>query len=123
MGEGFTFTEEQQLAYIADGTAPLYKPGMFGTGQYPLVEWGLSDPSKTTAWMSWSIFRNYERYTLREDKRYGKASKRLGVCRRALLPSSKTTAVGNGPERRVSSRCRGVSLCAELVPTSYSPRQ
>lgn len=71
-GEGYQFTEETDKMYVADGTSPLYKPGAFGGGQYPLDRWGQSDPSKATAYSSWSLFPDYERYTYKQQKRYDK---------------------------------------------------
>ena len=57
---------------MADGTAPLYKPGVFGSGQYPMTQWGEADPSKATGYTSWFYFPNYERYTFRQQKHYDK---------------------------------------------------
>jgi hypothetical protein len=72
LGEGFTFTEEMIQVFVADGTAPLYKPGVLGSGQYPWVNWGIADPSKSTGFTSWFYFPNYERYTFREQKHFDK---------------------------------------------------
>ncbi len=72
LGEGWQFTEEEIVLFMADGTAPMYKPGVFGSGQFPLTNWGLSDPSKTTGYTSWFYFENYERYTYRTQKTFDK---------------------------------------------------
>jgi len=72
LGEGYEFTEERDLMFVTDGTTPMYKPGVFGGGQYPLDRWGQSDASKATGFCSWSLFPNYERYTYKLQKRYDK---------------------------------------------------
>lgn len=72
LGEGFTFREKQELIYIADGVAPLYKPGVFGSGDYPMTQFGVVDPTKATGFCSWFMYPNYERYTFAERKQHDK---------------------------------------------------
>jgi hypothetical protein len=71
-GEGYEFTEETDMMFVTDGVTPMYKAGVFGGGQYPLDRWGQSDASKATAFCSWKLFQDYERYTFKTQKRYDK---------------------------------------------------
>lgn len=71
-GEGYQYTEEEDVMFYVDGIAPMYKPGVFGGGQYPLDAWGQTDASKATGYCSWSLFPDYERYTYKTQKRYDK---------------------------------------------------
>jgi hypothetical protein len=109
-GEGFTFTEEEITVFLADGTAPLYKLGIFGSGQYPLVQWGESDPSTATGFTSWFYFENYERYTIREQKRFIP-----GVDRCWLVPRPELAAGNAKAHGRASRRWRGLVRRVAMV--------
>jgi hypothetical protein len=63
-GEGYQFTERVITAILTAGIAPVYKAGVFGTGQYPEAAYGATDPTKATIYCEWNIFPNYEKYTL-----------------------------------------------------------
>jgi len=63
-GEGYEFRERMITMALFYGVAPVYKPAVLGTGQYPLAGWGYSDPDRSTVYCEWSIWPNYERYTL-----------------------------------------------------------
>jgi hypothetical protein len=39
-------------------------PGVQATGQYPGCDWGYSDPDHATAFYEYTVFPDYERYTL-----------------------------------------------------------
>ena len=49
------------------GVAPVYKPAVLGSGQYPAASWGYSDPNRSTIYCEWSVWPNYERYTLPDN--------------------------------------------------------
>jgi len=63
-GEGYQFRERMATMVLFAGIAPVYKAGIFGTGQYPEAGFGYTDPVKATIYCEWNVFPNYERYTL-----------------------------------------------------------
>jgi len=60
------------------GVAPVYKPGVLATGQYPMAGMGYTDTQRATGYIE--VFRedgsqtypNYERYTIQTAKNYDK---------------------------------------------------
>lgn len=71
-GEGYVFSETIEKMFIAKGVAPIYKPGVLGTGIFPQSAYGFTDPNKATAYCEWSVFPNYERYTVPLHKSFDK---------------------------------------------------
>lgn len=71
-GEGYMFHETKEKMAIFAGVAPVYKPGILGTGDYPQAPYGYTDPNRATAYCEFSVFPNYERYTLQEHTNYDK---------------------------------------------------
>lgn len=67
-GEGYQFTERMVTMALFAGVAPVYKPSILGTGQYPLTDYGNSDPNRYTGYCEWNVYPNYERYTLPQTK-------------------------------------------------------
>lgn len=63
-GEGYEFTERMVKMILFSGVAPVYKPAILGSGQYPTSGYGYTDPERATVYCEWSIWPNYERYTL-----------------------------------------------------------
>jgi hypothetical protein len=63
-GESYQFTERIVTAGIFAGVAPVYKPAILGSGQYPLAAYGDTDPNRYTGYVEWNVYLNYERYTL-----------------------------------------------------------
>ena len=66
-GEGYQFRERMIVMALFYGVAPVYKPSVLGTGQYPAAQWGYTDPDRATAYAEWSTWPNYERYTLPDN--------------------------------------------------------
>lgn len=64
LGETYQFTERIVTAGIFAGVAPVYKPAILGSGQYPLGPYGDTDPNRYTGYVEWTVYPNYERYTL-----------------------------------------------------------
>ncbi len=62
-GEGYQFSERFLTMALFPGVAPVYKPGVLGTGQYPEAGYGYTDPNRATVYCEWSVWPNYERYT------------------------------------------------------------
>jgi hypothetical protein len=71
-GEGFKFTETEEIMFLSAGKAPMYQGGFLGTGAFPLTAVGFDDPSKATAFCEYSVFPDYERYLIRNDKGHDK---------------------------------------------------
>jgi hypothetical protein len=77
-GEGWQFIETQETMAIYRGVAPVYKPGVLATGQYPQAGMGYTDTNRATAYVEFfrtdgsEVYPNYERYTLQEAKAYDK---------------------------------------------------
>ncbi len=77
-GEGWQFFETQEIMALYRGVAPVYKPGVLATGEYPQNAMGYTDQNRCTAYVE--VFRNdgsqvypdYERYTLQTAKAYDK---------------------------------------------------
>jgi hypothetical protein len=67
-GEGYEFTERILTMAIFAGVAPVYKPAILGTGQYPLSQYGSNDPNRYTGFTEWSTWPNYDRFTLPQNK-------------------------------------------------------
>lgn len=67
-GEGYQFTERVVTAAVFAGVAPVYKPSILGTGQYPIAAYGDTDPNRDTGFVEWLIYPNYERYTYPSNK-------------------------------------------------------
>jgi hypothetical protein len=67
-GEGYQFTERAITAVLFAGVAPVYKPAILGSGQYPLSDYGDTDPNRYTGYVEWNVYINYDRYTLPENK-------------------------------------------------------
>lgn len=63
-GEGYQFTERFVTAAIFAGVAPVYKPSILGTGQYPVADYGDTDPNRYTGYVEWNTYLNYQRYTV-----------------------------------------------------------
>jgi hypothetical protein len=63
-GEGYQFRERLLKMIMFQGVAPIYKPAILGSGQYPNASYGYSDPEKATVYCEYSVWPNYERYTL-----------------------------------------------------------
>lgn len=71
-GEGYMFRETKEIMVIFAGVAPVYKPGILGTGQYPQTSYGYTDPNRSTAYCEFSVFPDYERYTFQTHTNYDK---------------------------------------------------
>lgn len=63
-GEAYYWTEQEFTMWMAQGVAPVYKPGFLANGQYPQAQLGYTDPNRATAYCEWNVFPNWERYTL-----------------------------------------------------------
>ena len=63
-GEGYYWTETLWTMWMAQGVAPVYKPGFLANGQYPQSQLGFTDPNRATIYCEYNVFPNYERYTL-----------------------------------------------------------
>lgn len=63
-GEAYYWTETQWTMWMAQGVAPIYKPGFLANGQYPQNQIGYTDPNRGTLYCEFNVFPNYERYTL-----------------------------------------------------------
>jgi hypothetical protein len=63
-GEGYYWTETEWTMWMAQGVAPIYKPGFLSNGQYPQAMLGYTDPNRGTCYCEYNVFSNYERYTL-----------------------------------------------------------
>ena len=63
-GEGYQFSERMVKMAVFAGVAPVYKPSILGSGQYPVAEMGPTDPDRYTAYCEWNVYPNFERYTL-----------------------------------------------------------
>lgn len=68
MGEGYQFTERIVTMALFAGVAPVYKPSILGTGQYPLSGYGDTDPNRYTGYTEWTTWPNFERYTLPQNQ-------------------------------------------------------
>jgi hypothetical protein len=66
-GEGYMFRESIVKMAVFRGLAPVYKPGVQATGQYPGCDWGYSDPDRATAFCEYTVSPDYERYTLQTN--------------------------------------------------------
>jgi hypothetical protein len=66
-GEGYQFTERMITGVLFAGVAPVYKPAILGSGQYPLSDYGDTDPNRYTGYVEWNIYPNYDRYTLPQN--------------------------------------------------------
>jgi hypothetical protein len=73
-GEGYQFRERIVTMALFAGVAPVYKPSIIGTGQYPISDYGYTDPNRYTGYVEYTVFPNYERYTIPQtqtpDKMY-----------------------------------------------------
>jgi len=77
-GEGWQFYETEEIIAMYRGVAPVYKPGVLATGQYPMAGMGYTDTQRATGYIE--VFRedgsqtypNYERYTIQTAKNYDK---------------------------------------------------
>lgn len=67
-GEGYQFTERMVTMVLFAGVAPVYKPSILGTGQYPLTSYGNSDPNRYTGYCEWDVYPDYDKYTLPKNK-------------------------------------------------------
>lgn len=63
-GEQYYWTETPFTMWMAQGVAPVYKPGFLANGQYPQSQLGYTDPNRGTCYCEWTVFPDYERYTL-----------------------------------------------------------
>lgn len=62
-GEQYYWTEKSVIMWMAQGVAPVYKPGFLANGQYPQASLGYTDPNRATAYCEYTVFPNWERYT------------------------------------------------------------
>jgi hypothetical protein len=77
-GEGWQFYETNEIVAIYRGVAPVYKPGVLATGQFPQAGMGYTDTQRATGYIE--VFRedgsqtypNYERYEIQTAKNYDK---------------------------------------------------
>lgn len=75
-GEGYQFTETYETMALFRGVAPVYKPGVLATGEYPQSSMGYSDTNRCTGYVEVfrddgsQVYPNYERYELQEHKSY-----------------------------------------------------
>lgn len=67
-GEGYEFTERMLTMALFAGVAPVYKPAILGTGQYPLSQYGDNDPNRYTGFTEWTTWLDYDRFTLPKNK-------------------------------------------------------
>ena len=90
-GEGRMFRERKETMVLFPGVAPVYKPGILGTGQYPQSDYGYTDPNRATAYCEYSVFPDYERYTLQQHKSYDKLYElKVNPNGSAILPLIRT---------------------------------
>lgn len=66
-GEAYQFTERVVTMALYAGIAPVYKPGVQGTGQYPTADYGTTDPDKASAFARYDTWPNYERFTFPQN--------------------------------------------------------
>ena len=77
-GEGWQFFETQEIMALYRGVAPVYKPGVLATGEYPQNAMGYTDQNRCTAYVEVfrddgsQVYPDYERYTLQTAKAYDK---------------------------------------------------
>ena len=77
-GEGWQFYETQEIMALYRGVAPVYKPGVLATGEYPQNAMGYTDQNRCTAYVEVfrddgsQVYPDYERYTLQTAKAYDK---------------------------------------------------
>ena len=77
-GEGWQFHETQEIMALYRGVAPVYKPGVLATGEYPQNAMGYTDQNRCTAYVEVfrddgsQVYPDYERYTLQTAKAYDK---------------------------------------------------
>jgi hypothetical protein len=69
-GCGYLWSETIETCFMAHGVAPIYKPGILGTGQYPQSSYGYIDPQKLTIYFEYFVYPNYEAYTYQTNKSY-----------------------------------------------------
>jgi hypothetical protein len=67
-GEAYQFTERVLTMALYPGIAPVYKPGVQGTGQYPTADYGSTDPDRASAYCRYDTWPNYERFTLPQNE-------------------------------------------------------
>lgn len=63
-GEAYYWSEYLFTMWMAQGVAPVYKPGFLANGMYPQAAIGYTDPNRATCYCEYTVFPNYERYTL-----------------------------------------------------------
>jgi hypothetical protein len=66
-GEGYLWRETMEFMYLAQGVAPVYKPGFLANGQYPQNDYGYTDPYRATGYCGHYVFPDYERYTFERN--------------------------------------------------------
>ena len=77
-GEGWQFTETQEVMGVYRGVAPVYKTGVLATGAYPQSNIGYTDENRATVYSpvlrpdGSEVYPNYERYTFQTAKNYDK---------------------------------------------------
>lgn len=69
-GEGYQFSETAETMVLIRGAAPIYKPGFLQSGQYPMSSYGYTDMNRATGYCEYTVFPDYERYTLQTHKSY-----------------------------------------------------
>jgi hypothetical protein len=90
-GEGHLWSETMETMFIAHGVAPIYKPGILGTGQYPQSSYGYTDPQKATLYAEYSVYPNYERYTLQQNQSYDILYElKVDACGNTVYPLTKS---------------------------------
>jgi hypothetical protein len=67
-GEGYLWSETLETFYLAHGVAPIYKPGILASGQFPQSSYGYLDSQKLTIYCEYTVFPNYEAYTFETNK-------------------------------------------------------
>jgi hypothetical protein len=63
-GEGYQFTERIVKMALFAGVAPVYKPSILGSGQYPQADYGYTDPSRYTGYCEWNKLPEEQRLSL-----------------------------------------------------------
>jgi hypothetical protein len=68
-GLGYMYYETLETMILVAGMSPAFKPNTLNSG-YPMAGYGYTDTSKATAFCEYTVYPNYERYTLEQHTNY-----------------------------------------------------
>lgn len=90
-GEGYLWRERQIVAYLTYGVAPVYKPAFQASGDYPQTSWGFDDNERAIGFCEYTTFPNYERYTIKTEKKFDKLyDLKVGPSGSLIFPNIRT---------------------------------